>query len=165
LLTELGSILYQMHECSGGWDSEAGVCAFIRVQAGFSTAITVAVCDSVLVFTMLFGLLRRRPAYKNRIWHILWHQGLLWLIIVSIAEIPTILIVHLNFNEVIDLTTIPPEIYIIAVGAMRLYRSLHIVRQEEKPDAHHMVILGQNPSEILGRLKLYGDSQNADLSA
>jgi len=130
LLAELGFLLFEMYECSGEWDLEADVCGFVNIQKGFPTAIAVTLNDSFLVFTMLLGLLCMRSARKNRIWNILWHQGLLWLVIVTIAEIPTVIVIHLNLNPVINATVVPPEVYIIAIGATRLYRSLHIIRRE-----------------------------------
>jgi len=105
--------------------SSSTQCVIPNAHVAFAGVIATLSCDAILMFSVLWGLFRRRPAYSYGIWGVLWNQGLIWTTLVTIAEVPTVVLFCLNLDPVINLAPSPPEVVIIAVGATRLYRSLH----------------------------------------
>jgi len=153
LIIEFGFFVFSMVKVGGLWTPESETCGYQDVPGALPSAILIAVCDFFLVFVMLSGLLRRRQTPKLKFWTILWNQGLLWLTLVALAEIPTIVMIRLNFSTILDVATVPPEHYIVAMGAMYLYRSLHLntkgYKQHttlslDRPEVHLMVNIHRN---------------------
>lgn len=124
LIIEFGFFVF-MYKIDGVWIPEGATCNYRNVTAALPTVISMTVCDFFLVSAMLSGLLRRRQTPRLRFWTILWNQGLLWLTLVTLAEIPTIVMIRLNFSTILDVAMVPPGHYIVAMGATYLYRSLH----------------------------------------
>jgi len=109
LVIEIGFLTFATYKVDGAWYPMEGICGYVNIQTALPTTIATVLCDAFLVLVMLSGLLRSRGAHRFRIWRILWNQGVLWLIIVTIAEIPTIFMVHANFNQILSISTVLPE--------------------------------------------------------
>jgi hypothetical protein len=89
------------------------------------TTITVTLGeDLVLLSLMLIGLRRYGDVGMYGLWRFLHRQGLLWLLLVTVAEIPTTVFIYLNLNDYLNLMFQTPELIMMAVGATRIYRSL-----------------------------------------
>jgi len=58
------------------------------------------------------------------LWRFLYYQGLFWLALVTLAEIPPTVFVILNLNDYLNLMFQVPELIMMAVGASRIYRCL-----------------------------------------
>jgi len=74
---------------------------------------------------MLVGLLRwkNRPQ-RNGIWWFLCTQGLVWVLLLTLAEVPPLVFILLDLNDPLDLIFQPVALIIMAIGASRLYRGL-----------------------------------------
>ncbi|KAI9436260.1 hypothetical protein H4582DRAFT_2078859 [Lactarius indigo] len=74
---------------------------------------------------MLTGLLRWENArQKGGIWWLLYTQGLAWIIIVAVAEVPIVVSILLNLNNPMNLMFQLPKTITMAIGASRVYRGL-----------------------------------------
>jgi len=74
---------------------------------------------------MLIGVLRWKEArQKGGVWWVLYTQGLAWVAVITLAEIPPLVFVFLNLNVPMDLMFLTPGLIIMSFGASRMYRGL-----------------------------------------
>jgi len=74
---------------------------------------------------MLFGVLRWKQArLMGGIWRLMYQQGLLWVVVVTLADVPPTIFILLNLNEPMDRMFMIPSMIIMSVGALRMYRGL-----------------------------------------
>jgi len=106
------------------WSSESNSCLVLHSERSFAAIIVTLVEDSVLLALMLSGLRRYKELGMVGIWRLLYRQGLLWLAVVTVAEIPSVVFIILDLNDYFNLMFQVPELIIMAVGASRIYRSL-----------------------------------------
>ncbi|KAI0056988.1 hypothetical protein BV25DRAFT_1920530 [Artomyces pyxidatus] len=99
-------------------------CLNLDTNSSFANAVGILASDVILLLLMLAGLIRARTARKFGLWKLLFHQGVAWLSIAAIAEVPTVVFVALNLNDAWNLMFQPVELLILVVGATRMYRSL-----------------------------------------
>jgi hypothetical protein len=97
----------------------------IRYSTKLNT-ITTLVTDIALLLIMLIGLLRlgfHEPGVYG-LGRLLWRQGIVWLFIATIAEIPPVVFISLNLNDPLDYMFSFPAMVIMTIAATRIYRSL-----------------------------------------
>ncbi|KAI0287045.1 hypothetical protein BC826DRAFT_76281 [Russula brevipes] len=90
------------------------------------STISTLVTDIVLLLIMLVGLLRLRVqgAGMFSLGQLLWKQGIVWLLIATLAgALPTIFLL-LNLNDVWSIMFQFPWMISISIAATRMYRSL-----------------------------------------
>ncbi|KAI0295835.1 hypothetical protein B0F90DRAFT_1820274 [Multifurca ochricompacta] len=61
---------------------------------------------------------------KGGVWWLLYTQGLAWIVVVTLAEVPAAVFIVLNLNGAMNLMFQVPELIIMALGASRIYRAL-----------------------------------------
>ena len=89
----------------------------LRSEQNLANAVGGLVVDFLLLSLMLAGLVRRREARRFGLWQVLWKQvrtspshcviayvkwrlqGLVWIFIASVAEIPSVIFLKLNLNS------------------------------------------------------------------
>ncbi|KZV61459.1 hypothetical protein PENSPDRAFT_293933 [Peniophora sp. CONT] len=124
LAIQLGSFIRRLTQANAVWSPINGSCLFLNTQANQANITATFATDSLLLFTMLFGLFKWRDARRRHgIWDLLWRQGLMWLALATIAEVPTVVFVWLNLN-LMNVMFFTPELVILAIGATRMYRAL-----------------------------------------
>lgn len=106
------------------WDTEQATCLVIKTNRNMTTITVTLVEDLVLLSLMLIGLRRYGGVGMHGLWLFLHRQGLLWLLLITVAEIPTTVFIYLNLNDYFNLMFQTPELIMMAVGASRIYRSL-----------------------------------------
>ncbi|KAH9062475.1 hypothetical protein EDB87DRAFT_1682118 [Lactarius vividus] len=83
------------------------------------------ITDVILLILMLTGLRRWKHAPKSSgVWRLLYTQGLIWVMIVTLGEIPPTVFILLNLNDPMNLVFQAFALIITALGAARLYRGL-----------------------------------------
>ncbi|KAI0045769.1 hypothetical protein FA95DRAFT_1680248 [Auriscalpium vulgare] len=88
------------------------------IAATFST-------DLFLLIMMLAGLLRtRQKAGSFTIWRVLYTQGLVWLVVATVGELPPLILIQLNLNDPWNLMFQVPGLMIMAICSTRMYRDL-----------------------------------------
>jgi len=87
-------------------------------------AIGALVVDLVLLLTMLIGLLRLGARNSGGIWNLLYQQCIIWLALALLAEIPPVVLLILNLNDIMNEMLHPAELAILSICAARMYRSL-----------------------------------------
>lgn len=107
------------------WSPEAKACVPLNLESTKPAVISSLITDVVLLLIMLSGVLRLRlEAGVFDFGHILWKQGLNWLLLATVAEVPPSVLMCLNLNEPMSLIFQTPSMIIMSIAATRMYRSL-----------------------------------------
>ncbi|KAI0064917.1 hypothetical protein BV25DRAFT_1914069 [Artomyces pyxidatus] len=106
------------------WDPTSGGCIDLYTQRGQPLSIVTFSTDAVLLIIMLVGLLVKGDAARFGIWRMLYHQGLLWLVLAMVAELPTIILLFKNINDPWNLMFQTPALLTMVIGATRMFRAL-----------------------------------------
>ncbi|KAI0302733.1 hypothetical protein BC826DRAFT_985970 [Russula brevipes] len=106
------------------WNSAADTCLVLHTRRGLTPVTITLVEDVVLLVLMLTGLRRYGEAGMYGLWRLLYRQGLFWLALVTVAEIPSTVLIILDLNDYFNLMFQTPELIMMTIGASRIYRSL-----------------------------------------
>jgi len=122
-LTNMGFLIYGIATVRSTWSTEVATCLLGNTyQSRDNITVTVAT-DITLLILMLLGLLRSRQRNFGIVRY-LWVQGLIWLIAATIAEIPAVVFINLNLNDVWNLMFQEFAFYTMVICATRMYRAL-----------------------------------------
>ncbi|KAI0315763.1 hypothetical protein OF83DRAFT_1084733 [Amylostereum chailletii] len=124
LLAFLGTLLHGVIVAKATYDPVSGICVILRSEENLPNGICGLVVDVLLLGAMLVGLFRRREASRFGVWKMLWKQGLVWMVLATVAELPSVIFLSYNFNVAMNLMFLTPEMTILLVGATRMYRQL-----------------------------------------
>jgi len=88
--------------------------------------IATLITDVILLVIMLIGLIRSRHYGGDTfgLGQLLWKQGVIWLVLASIAEVPPTVFICLNLNDMFNLMFQVPSLTIMSIAATRMYRTL-----------------------------------------
>lgn len=89
------------------------------------TATSTLLTDFTFLALMLVGILRWKQArMMGGIWRVMYQQGLIWVVIVTLADVPPVIFLALNLNEPMDQMFMVPGMVMMSIGALRMYRTL-----------------------------------------
>ncbi|KZV62232.1 hypothetical protein PENSPDRAFT_758848 [Peniophora sp. CONT] len=110
----------------GFWSATTSGCAGGEVQKNRVYITITFLVDIFLLVSMFLGLTKRRGSRTSGtgLWRILWHQGLIWIALATIAHVPTLTLLYLNLNQIMDEMFFTPEWMILAIASARMYRTL-----------------------------------------
>ncbi|KAF8494699.1 hypothetical protein F5888DRAFT_1846223 [Russula emetica] len=108
------------------WIPAQLACETIKTDPTLLAFIPAMTSDMVLLLFVLAGLLvmRRRDGATFGLTRLLWKQGVLWLIIGSVAEIPALVLTFLHYNDPLHTIFETPGVIIMTIATTRMYRSL-----------------------------------------
>ncbi|KAF8499559.1 hypothetical protein F5888DRAFT_85788 [Russula emetica] len=106
------------------FDPLVNACVVTKTHEGLVNALAVLVADIVLLLTMLIGLLRHASRRSTGLWKLLYQQCIIWIALAAFAEIPPVVFLIFNLNDVWNEMLTGPAITILTIGATRMYRSL-----------------------------------------
>jgi len=97
-----------------------------NIRSNQLVPITTFTTDFVLLFTMLIGLLRLRLEAGGMLslGRFLWKQGIVWLFMATIAEVPAIVILCLGLNGPLSVMFVTPAVITLSIAAARMHRCL-----------------------------------------
>ncbi|KAI0318567.1 hypothetical protein OF83DRAFT_1291575 [Amylostereum chailletii] len=119
-----GTFLHGLIATRGQWDPTSNACLVLKSEDNLPNTTGGLVVDVGLLLIMLVGLLRRREARKFGLWQILWTQGLIWLVLATAAEVPSVVFIALNLNPPMNIMFLTPQTIILLIGSTRMYRGL-----------------------------------------
>ncbi|KAH9993170.1 hypothetical protein BJV77DRAFT_372733 [Russula vinacea] len=99
-------------------------CIVVNTHEGLVNSIAVLAADIVLLLTMLIGLLRHANKNPSGVWNLLYQQCIVWILLAATAEIPTVVFLILDLNDVWNEMFTGPALTILSIAASRMYRSL-----------------------------------------
>ncbi|KZV75857.1 hypothetical protein PENSPDRAFT_748266 [Peniophora sp. CONT] len=152
LATQLAFFAHELSQADAAWLPTNSTCLVLDTQTSKANVTTTLLTDLFLLVVMLVGLFRWREARTSDVWKLLWNQGLIWLALATIAEVPTVVFVWLNLNQVMNLVFFTPEMIILVIGATRMYRRL---------SAHFTAVF--DPSTGYSSTSHSGPSDNPDI--
>jgi len=81
--------------------------------------------DLVLLLLMLAGLLRWRNSRKRGgMWWLLYTQGLAWVVVFTLAGLPSVIFILLNLNGPMNQIFLVPEVVSMSICASRMHLGL-----------------------------------------
>ncbi|KAI0295834.1 hypothetical protein B0F90DRAFT_1748770 [Multifurca ochricompacta] len=111
-LVSTGTYIYSTVTVHAIWNGS--FCEIQHTDRGRISIFSTLASDLVLLALMLVGLLLWNESRQGGgIWGLLYKQGLAWVVIVTLAEVPAAVFITLNLNVVI-----------MALGASSIYRGL-----------------------------------------
>ncbi|KAH9985803.1 hypothetical protein BJV74DRAFT_550991 [Russula compacta] len=115
--------IYCAATSSAVWSGE--FCTAVRTEHSKIGVFSTFVSDLVLLVLMLAGLHRWKDAREGfGIWWFLRTQGLVWVLLVTLAEVPPTVFIILDLNDPLNLMFQALALIIMSVGASRIYRGL-----------------------------------------
>ncbi|KZV71911.1 hypothetical protein PENSPDRAFT_377296 [Peniophora sp. CONT] len=125
-LATLACAIYLIVTIDSTYDAEIHNCTLTSVHNDLYPAVAVLIGDCTLLALLLVGLRRNwSGARQFRMWHTLWSQGMLYLFLATLVEVPLVGLLIVNLNPVMNTIFVPPEVIILGVGATRMFRSLN----------------------------------------
>ncbi|KAI0259245.1 hypothetical protein BC834DRAFT_974416 [Gloeopeniophorella convolvens] len=107
------------------FNPQGAFCAVLNTDESKVNILVTVATDITLLGLMLGGLLRWTGERRAcGIWRLLYNQGLVWLVVVTLSEVPTAVLIILDLNDPLNLMFQVPELVIMALGAAHIYRVL-----------------------------------------
>jgi len=123
--TNVAFLIHSVTILRSEWMPAQSVCGVLNTDSSKKNIIAVLVSDVALLLTMLVGLLRlRRSSTMFGFGQLLWKQGLIWLFLATVAEVPPAVFIILNLNDPLNLMFQTPALIGMSIAATRMYRSL-----------------------------------------
>ncbi|KAI0270490.1 hypothetical protein BC834DRAFT_861669 [Gloeopeniophorella convolvens] len=121
-LCNVGFALYSVTRAKAVWDPTINACAITKTK-DFRWGIMVnLITDLTLLSVMFAGVINKRNA--TGLWRVLYLQGLAWIFMASLSEIPPVVLSWLNISDGWNLMFQTPHLVIIVIMATRVYRDL-----------------------------------------
>ncbi|KZV60097.1 hypothetical protein PENSPDRAFT_694569 [Peniophora sp. CONT] len=138
VLAFISCTLYDIVVVKWSYDSAIHYCALKGVHMGLAPSMALFVGDCVTLALLLVGLVHWRDARQFRMWQILWAQGIIYLVIAALIEIPSVVLLIKNIDPTLDAIFFTPEVVFLPVCATRMFRFLNMaVRSESGEDGNH----------------------------
>ncbi|KAH9954910.1 hypothetical protein BGW80DRAFT_381003 [Lactifluus volemus] len=116
--------IYSLTTMEPSYNAFTGNCVILHLHKSLINAAGILVVDVVLLVSMLIGLLQYAHRSSTGIWHLLYQQCIIWLVLAGIAEVPLVVFLILDLNDPWNDMFTGPIIAIMSIGAARMYRSL-----------------------------------------
>ncbi|KAI9508045.1 hypothetical protein F5148DRAFT_1199650 [Russula earlei] len=122
----VGTLIHDIVKVRGAWSTVTNTCIVPNSTASKLNLI-IALCNDIfLLVVILIGLVRWRldEGGGSSLIRFLWNQGLLWLLLVIIAYVPTVVFISLNLNAPWNMMFQTPALVTVSIAATRMYRTL-----------------------------------------
>jgi len=105
---------------------DLGGCSLVEIKSIVLSTIAALVADVVLILIMLIGLfrMRRDAGGSMALGRLLWNQGVIWLILATLAEVTPTVFIFLNLNDPLNIMFQVPWLTTMTIAATWMYRSL-----------------------------------------
>ncbi|KAI0041218.1 hypothetical protein FA95DRAFT_1611184 [Auriscalpium vulgare] len=104
----------------------AGECIPIDSAKAAPSVIGAVSVDTILFLVMFAGILRHRVhgIGITGLWSVLWRQGLVWLALAIVSELPAMVFILLDLNDAWDVMFQVVTVITMAIGSTRMHRIL-----------------------------------------
>ncbi|KAF8498216.1 hypothetical protein F5888DRAFT_1693628 [Russula emetica] len=133
-------VAFLIYEIRNSWSHELNACVLVKPDGIKPGIMGSLIADVVLLLIMLIGLLRLRFGAGDgfNLERVLWKQGLIWLLLAIVCEIPPTVHLSILGEKVTDSLRLPvtqifqiPNVITMTIAATRMYRSLMDVGSTE----------------------------------
>ncbi|KAH9979050.1 hypothetical protein BGW80DRAFT_713106 [Lactifluus volemus] len=116
------SYIYSGATARAIWDGDS--CIVVNAEHTKIAVFSTFISDIALLFLMLIGLLRWKNCQRCGVWWFMCTQGSIWIVLLTLAEVPPVVLIILNLNDPLNLMFQVLALIIMAIGASRIYRGL-----------------------------------------
>jgi hypothetical protein len=107
------------------WNSTQLACEPVKTDYSVFGFIPTILSDMAMSLTTLAGLLNvRRRRGGGTLADLLWKQGVIWLAVGTVAEVPPLVFTLLHLNDQLHSMFETPGLIIMTIAATRMHRSL-----------------------------------------
>jgi len=108
------------------WSPAKKGCVSLHTENSVESLVNLLVTDLALLCIMLVGLLRIRHGGSSAygMTQLLWKQGVIWLLLATVAEVPPVVFIALDLNGPFNIMFQPPTWITMTIAATRIHRSL-----------------------------------------
>jgi len=101
--TNASVVIFGIARMRSSWDPILQECMVLNTEKNKSSVIGALISDIVLLLIVLIGLLRLLHGGGGTfaLGRLLWKQGVIWLLIATVAEVPPAVFVILNLNGIV----------------------------------------------------------------
>ncbi|VDB98203.1 unnamed protein product [Peniophora sp. CBMAI 1063] len=126
-LVTLATSMYLMVKIDASFDPVIQSCALNgSIDDALAPSVAVLAGDCIILALLLIGLRAKwSEARQFKLWQVLWSQGLIYLLVAALFEIPFVALLASNINPLLDAMLVAPEAVILAICATRMFRSLN----------------------------------------
>ncbi|KAF8473077.1 hypothetical protein DFH94DRAFT_855978 [Russula ochroleuca] len=123
------------------WVPEQSICEPFKTESSVLSFIPTIISDIVLLLIMFFGLLilRRHGGGTTGLIYLLWKQGIIWLALATATELPPLVLIVLNSNNIDNILLETPCQITMIIAATRMHRSLVDFASGSSDMAHEKV--------------------------
>ncbi|KAH9994874.1 hypothetical protein BJV77DRAFT_285065 [Russula vinacea] len=111
----------------GEWSPALSTCLLVNLHTTTKLNLIVLLAtDTILLLIMSVGLLRLGFHERSTlgVGRLLWRQGLIWLLVATIAEVVPAVFICLNLNDAFNLMFQIPSMVTLSIAATRIHRGL-----------------------------------------
>ncbi|KAF8496195.1 hypothetical protein F5888DRAFT_415286 [Russula emetica] len=125
-VADVSFLIHGIVRIRSAWSPEANTCALLNLEITKASMFGSLATDILLLVVMLVGLFHQDFVKGNAfgLGRTLWKQGLIWLMIATVAEVPPTVFMILNLNVSMDLMYQTPGMIALSIAATRIHRSL-----------------------------------------
>ncbi|KZV67432.1 hypothetical protein PENSPDRAFT_688138 [Peniophora sp. CONT] len=103
ILTSLAFAIFFIVKVDSVYDADVGLCTLNGIRNDFVPSVAMLLCDCIIMTLLLTGLQRNwGDTRKLEIWGILWKQGLLYLFIAALFEVPIVTMLSINISPFLN---------------------------------------------------------------
>jgi len=123
LLANTGSFIYNAAISRGRWAGD--ICQIDHLVDTRASILSTFTADLILLALKLVGILRWKEArQKVGTWRLLYSEGLTWVVVFTLANVPPVVFIILNLNDPMNRMFIVPGMIVMSIGAVRMHRGL-----------------------------------------
>ncbi|KAI9454273.1 hypothetical protein F5148DRAFT_1230294 [Russula earlei] len=122
-LTNIGFLIHGVATVYASWAAVVLTCTLKNADQSRANITTTMATDIGQLILMIIGLWRCRQTEKDIV-KFLYDQGLIWLVVATVAQIPTTVFIYLNLNDVWDVMFQLFSFYAMIICSTRMYRGL-----------------------------------------
>ncbi|KAH9969922.1 hypothetical protein BC827DRAFT_48052 [Russula dissimulans] len=102
-----------------------GACVFIHSSCSNIVILSTFIMDLVILLLMLSGVLRwRNSRRRGGMWWLLYMQGLAWVVVFTLAGLPSVIFIILDLNGPMNQIFLFPEVVFMTICASRMHLGL-----------------------------------------
>lgn len=119
------SYIYSAATSRGYWTGS--FCAIGHTEHTRISVFSTFITDLILLSLMLIGIMRWGRGTARRtggILSLLYTQGITWVVVFTLAEVPPVVFITLNLNDPMNLMFLDLGLIIMSFGASRMHRGL-----------------------------------------
>ncbi|KAI0278280.1 hypothetical protein BGY98DRAFT_549610 [Russula aff. rugulosa BPL654] len=123
--TNVSAMILGIVRIRSAWVSVLQDCVVLNTEKSKPSIIITLITDIVLLLIVLIGLLRLHDSGGSfALGRLLWKQGVIWLLIATVAGVPPMAFIILNLNASLNLMFQLPSAIAMSIAATRIHRNL-----------------------------------------